>query len=87
MTDSVVRADEADAQLAFLNTPVGAPGSGGVRYAAAMHFYQQGLISARLLEVYRQCSKFDHEDPVDVACFEGIATAALLCEAAVRQRA
>lgn len=73
----VVHPDEADAQLAFLDAPVGAPGSGGVRYAAAMYFYQQGLMSAELLEVYRQCSKFDDEDPIDLARFEGIETASL----------
>lgn len=79
--------DEAHAQLAFLEVPVGAPGSGGVRYAAAMYFYQQGLMSAEMLEVYRQCSKFDDEDPVDLARFEGVANSVLISDTTVGQSA
>ena len=56
-------ADEDAKQLALLTTPTGAPGSGRVRYAAAMYFYQEGRLGARALEVYRSCSPIDGEDP------------------------
>ena len=59
-------------QGAFLNLPVGQKGSGGARYAAAMYFYQQGKMSAEVLEIYRRCCKDDAEDPVDLARFEGL---------------
>lgn len=59
-------------QKALLATEIGAIGSGGVRYAAAMYFYQANLISADLLEIYRRCRKDDFEDPIDLAAFEGI---------------
>lgn len=62
-----------DHQKALLLTDVGAAGSGAVRYAAAMYFYNLEMIPAGLLEIYRVCSKFDHEDPIGVAEFEGIA--------------
>ena len=39
--------------LACLHSPIGAPGSGAGRYAAAMYFYQQGVMSAELLEIFR----------------------------------
>ncbi len=51
---------------------IGQPGSGAVRYAAAMHFYNQNRISAEMLEIYRRCCKFDEEDPIDLARFEGL---------------
>ena len=60
------------AQQALLLTPVGQTGSGGLRYAAAMYFYQNGLMAADMLEIYRRCCKFDREDPIDVARYEGI---------------
>lgn len=56
----------------LLLSPVGVPETGAVRYAAAMTCYVQGQLSAEMLEIYRRCSKFDHEDPVDLARFEGI---------------
>jgi hypothetical protein len=37
--------------------------SGRTRYAAAMYFFQRGMISEECLEVYRICSRIDHEDP------------------------
>lgn len=55
-----------------LHAKIGDAGSGNVRYAAAMYFYNKGLCSKELLEVYRRCSKFDHEDPVELAKHEGI---------------
>ncbi len=63
---------EEDIQKVLLNTPVGQPGSGAARYGAAMYFYKREMLSARMLEVYRMCSKFDRDDPIKVAAYEGI---------------
>jgi hypothetical protein len=52
--------DEAWADLA---TPLGLPGSGLVRYAAAMHLRARGLIDDTTLERYRICCRTDGEDP------------------------
>jgi len=46
-----------------LHTPPGLPGSGRVRYAAAMYFNRTGRLSDAALEVYRICSPTDSEDP------------------------
>lgn len=59
-------------QVALLQTKVGEPGSGAVRYAAAMYLYGQDQMPVQMLEVYRACSKFDREDPIYVASFEGV---------------
>ncbi len=64
--------DEDRRQFAFLNETVGAPGSGNVRYAAAMHFFRCGMLSAAALEVYRVCSKLDAEDPRDLLRVRGL---------------
>lgn len=63
---------ELEMQGDLLSTQVGSAGSGAVRYAAAMYFYNLGKMPADMLEIYRRCSKFDREDPVDLAEFEGI---------------
>jgi hypothetical protein len=55
--------DEDARERAALATPVGEPGSGRVRYAAAMHFYNRGQLSAEALEVYRILALIDAEDP------------------------
>lgn len=47
----------------FLDVPLGQPGSGRVRYGAAMELYAQGQISAEVLEVYRIASAHDGRDP------------------------
>jgi hypothetical protein len=47
----------------FLDAPLGQPGSGRVRYGAAMELYAQGQISAEVLEVYRVASAHDGRDP------------------------
>jgi hypothetical protein len=47
----------------FLDAPLGQPGSGRVRYGAAMELYAQGQISAEVLEVYRIASAHDGRDP------------------------
>jgi len=53
-------------QWALVNTPLGEPWSGRARYAAAMYFYKAGAMSAEALEVYRLCSRLDHEDPLAI---------------------
>jgi len=72
--------DEFDSQKAFLLSPVGAPGSGTARYAAAMHFYCENLMPAGMLEVYRRCSRFDRDDPLALARDEGVEIPALSLE-------
>lgn len=47
----------------LIRTPLGEPGSGRVRYGAAMALYRAGALSEAALEVYRICSPLDHEDP------------------------
>jgi len=64
---------ELEHQRKLLSARVGAKGSGALRYGAAMYCYNLGLISDDMLEIYRRCSKFDREDPIDLARFEGIA--------------
>lgn len=53
-------------EWARLGTPLGLPGSGLVRYAAAMHLRQHGLIDDATLERYRICCRLDWEDPKKV---------------------
>ncbi|MCU0826192.1 MAG: dimethylsulfoniopropionate lyase [Tabrizicola sp.] len=48
---------------ALLHAPLGQPGSGRVRYAAAMELWRQGRISAEVLEVYRVASAHDGQNP------------------------
>ena len=62
MTITAETAEDAR-QLADLRTPPGQPGSGRVRYAAATHFYNRGMLSADALEVYRILALIDAEDP------------------------
>jgi len=63
---------EFDRQQADLFSSVGNSGSGQARYSAAMYFYNNGLCSTELLEIYRRCCKFDNEDPIELARHEGI---------------
>lgn len=72
MTAAPPSQSELEYQRSLLSTTVGAKGSGAMRYGAAMFFYNIGLISDEMLEIYRRCSKFDREDPIDLALFEGI---------------
>jgi hypothetical protein len=62
-----------DRELRLLDAPVGEPGSGMVRYAAAMYLNRRGLISDDLLEIYRVCARMDETDPRAVADHEGVA--------------
>ena len=57
---------------ASLHTALGEPGSGRVRYAAAMHFHRRGLISPEALEVYRICAARDWEDPAGLLATRGL---------------
>ena len=64
--------DEYELQRSLLMAEVGAPGSGAARYAAAMYFFSSGLMPVDMLEIYRRCSKFDREDPIAWARYEGV---------------
>ena len=35
-------------------------------------FYNQGILTEAMLEIYRRCCKFDNEDPIDLAEFEKV---------------
>lgn len=59
-------------QWALVNTPLGEEWSGRARYAAAMYFYKAGAMSAEALEVYRVCSRLDHEDPLPIIRERGV---------------
>lgn len=52
-----------DQALTDLAAPLGAEGSGRVRYGAAMALYAAGRIGPEVLEIYRICSPLDAEDP------------------------
>jgi hypothetical protein len=57
--------DEEKENWALIMTPAGEEWSGRARYAAAMYFYRKGALSADVLEIYRICSRIDHEDAID----------------------
>ncbi|MDG1946730.1 MAG: hypothetical protein P8I57_02500 [Amylibacter sp.] len=64
--------NELKIQKTLLNYKLGVSGSGYIRYGAAMYFYNLGILSDEMLEIYRRCCKFDNEDPIDLARFEQI---------------
>ncbi|HEU0223676.1 MAG TPA: hypothetical protein VFR34_15895 [Paracoccaceae bacterium] len=64
--------DEMAEQRRLLASPLGEPGSGMARYAAAMFFYRAGRISADELEVFRVCARMDGEDPREWARGRGL---------------
>jgi hypothetical protein len=64
--------NEKKMQQELLNSKLGISGSGYVRYGAAMYFYNQGILTEAMLEIYRRCCKFDNEDPIDLAEFEKV---------------
>ncbi|WP_413874385.1 dimethylsulfonioproprionate lyase family protein [Albidovulum sp.] len=64
-------AEDARAR-ADLHAALGQPGSGRLRYAAAMHLHGRGLISPEALEVYRICSPHDREDPAGLLAARGL---------------
>jgi hypothetical protein len=57
--------DETRDNWRLILTPASEEWSGRARYAAAMYFYRAGEMSAEVLEIYRICSRIDHEDAVD----------------------
>lgn len=59
----------AEAELA---TPLGEPGSGRVRYGAAMMLHRAGMLGDAVLEIYRICSPLDREDPVALLTERGL---------------
>ncbi|MFZ1660937.1 MAG: dimethylsulfonioproprionate lyase family protein [Paracoccaceae bacterium] len=58
--------------LEDLRAPCGQPGSGRVRYAAAMYFNRSRRLSDAALEVFRICSPLDHEDPAGLLTTRGL---------------
>lgn len=74
MTDDRI---EYESRLADLTCEIGGPGSGKIRYAAAMYFYALQDMPADVLEIYRRCCNDDQEDPVDLLKFEGLSTEAI----------
>lgn len=72
VSDLLKLTSEFELQMAFLRADLGVPGSGAVRYAAAMFFHKEKSMPHHMLEIYRICSKFDQEDPLAVATFEGV---------------
>jgi hypothetical protein len=61
-----------DEALAQLLTPIGVPGSGRQRYAAAMHFNRKGQMSDAALEVFRILSPLDAENPAGLLQARGL---------------
>ena len=64
---------EDETAHAELCAPLGQPGSGRLRYAAAMHLYGLDQVSDAALEVYRICSPLDGEDPAALLRMRGLA--------------
>lgn len=59
-------------QFTHLQTPFGAAKGGQLRYGAAMYFYQYGMITSELSEIYRICSKLDQDCPLEVARLQSV---------------
>jgi hypothetical protein len=57
---------------ALLHAPFGVPGSGRVRYGAAMALFREGRISEAQLEVYREASAHDGRDPAPILAERGL---------------
>ena len=55
-----------------LAIPLGQPGSGRLRYSAAMAQYRLGRLSAEALEVFRICAPRDGEDPAGLLAARGL---------------
>jgi hypothetical protein len=54
--------DPVDDPARLIDTPLGEPGSGRVRYGAAMALYCAGRITAAELEVWREAAAHDGRD-------------------------
>lgn len=61
-----------DDALHLLHAPLGVPGSGRVRYGAAMELFRRGLIGEAELDVYRDASPFDGRDPASLLAERGL---------------
>ncbi|MCA3562126.1 MAG: hypothetical protein IOC82_13975 [Aestuariivirga sp.] len=61
-----------DETLQLLHTPLGIPGSGRVRYGAAMELFRQGVLSEAQLDLYREASPFDARDPATLLQERGL---------------
>lgn len=61
-----------DRTLQLLHTPLGLPGSGRVRYGAAMELFQRGLVSEAQLDAYRDASPHDARDPEALLAERGL---------------
>lgn len=59
-------------EISQLHMPVGVPGSGRIRYGAAMEFYRRGLITEAQLDVYRDASPHDSWDPAAILTARGL---------------
>jgi hypothetical protein len=70
----------------FLHTPLGQPGSGRVRYGAAMALWREGQISAEVLEVYRVAAAHDGRDPETVLQERGLPVPALPAQHGIMQQ-
>ena len=77
-----------DEPLRLLHTALGIPGSGRVRYGAAMELFQYGVISEAQLDVYRDASPHDGRDPAVMLADRRLPPVPLLSQApaAVLQR-
>jgi hypothetical protein len=84
ITTPVIQSD-LDQQKELLLAEHGVYGSGAKRYAAAMYFYTLGMMPTGMLEIYRRCSRCDHEDPIDLARFEGVELAEFVKRDAVKR--
>lgn len=60
----------------LITLPVGEPGSGRIRYGAAMALFRRGRLPEAALEVYRICASLDHQDPVPLLHERGLAAPA-----------
>lgn len=58
--------------LSLLHAPLGVPGSGRVRYGAAMAMYRDGHLTEPQLEVYREASAHDGRDPAPILAERGL---------------
>jgi hypothetical protein len=72
-----VETPEDARQYADLTSPPGPEGSARVRYAAAMYFYQRGMIGPEALDVFRDSAILDREDPRPALALLGLDTEVL----------
>ena len=75
MPDELEAAREDAENWNLVRTPLGEAWSGRTRYAAAMYFYKKGEMNADTLEVYRLCSRLDHQDPLSIIRDRGVGKA------------